>query len=366
MKKEPIIYLHVGTAKTGTTALQNFIGMNLDRFAENGYYYPETGKVDDCHHGIAFYWGDYHAFRKRFDIHENQLSRLAEELHSHLNKNILISSECFLLHSVNWEEFLNIFPHNNIKIIIYFRRQDLFIASRYQELVKGNQIILPPDEWIETNFYPNEYLGTLNRLSNYVGKKNVIVRVYEKQQFVGGSIFSDFLDIFSIPMTDDFVISDKNFNPHLSRNALEFNRLLNTVFDAGSNPYIFNNPLTQYSLKEKTENHIALHEHELFSPRKRREILDACENVNSKIAREYLGREDGRLFYEQPPDPDEPWEPYPGLSKEITEKIVKFLFDKNAQLTIKLYKILSEADSEEPNLQKAKEIILPLLAECIG
>jgi len=366
MKTQPTIYLHVGTAKTGTTALQHFIGENLDRFAEYGYYYPKTGRVNNCHHGIAFYWGNQDAFKRRFDVHEDQLTRLYDELHAHQDKHILISSECLLLPTVNWEDFLSVLPHDNIKIIVYFRRQDSFLTSRYMEIVKGNQIILPPAEWIGNNFYPNEYLGILKRLSSYVGKNNIIVRVYERQQFVGGSIFSDFCDILSIPLRDDFVISERNFNPHLSRNALDFNRLVNTVFDDRSSPYIFNSVLTQFSLVEKPDNNVAFRNHGLFSPGKCREILTACENVNTKIAREYLGREDGRLFYEQPPDPDEPWEPYPGLSQEKAEEIVSFLFDKTPQLTVRLYHALTKAVSDEPYLQKAKEILLPPLSNVIS
>ena len=365
MKTRPTIYLHVGTAKTGTSALQHFIGKNLNRFAEYGFYYPETGRVDNCHHGIAFYWDNHDVFKQRFDVQEDQLSRLADELYANQDKHILISSECLLLSTVNWKDLLSAFPHQNIRIIIYLRRQDSFLASRYRELVKGNQIILPPAEWIETNFYPNEYLGILNNLLSYVGKNNIIVRVYEQQQFVGGSIFSDFCNIFSIPLTNDFVISDKNFNPHLSLNALEFNRLVNTVFDDRSSPYIFNSVLTQFSLKEKPEDNLAFRNHGLFSPCKRWEILAACENVNNTIAREYLGRENGRLFYVQPPNPDELWEPYPGLSLEKAEEIIRFIFKKQPDMAVRLYHALKEAVSDEPYLQNAKEILLTPLSKVI-
>jgi hypothetical protein len=340
-----------------------FFGKNLGRFAEHGYYYPETGRVHDCHHGIAFYWGNHDAFKKRFDVNEDQLTRLSDELYTHRNKHIFISSECLLMPSVDWEDFLAVFPHQNIRIILYLRRQDAFIASRYMELVKGNQILHSPNEWIKSNYYPNEYLGFLNRLSNYIGKNNIIVRAYERQQFVGGSIFSDFCDILSIPFTDDFSISENNFNPHLNRDALEFNRLVNTVFNAQSTPYIFSGLLTQYSLKKQREKNLSDKKDNLFSPSKCLKILTDCEKVNSKIAREYLGREDGRLFFDPLPDPDEPWEPYTELSEETAEEIVNFLFDKNAQLAVRLYKSLAEAKSNEPYLQEAKEILIPPLSK---
>ena len=361
----PTIYLHVGTAKTGTSALQNFVCENLERLEEHGYYYPQTGRVLDCHHGIAFFWGDHDAFKKKFGIREDQLSRLAEEMRINRDKHILISSECLLLSTVDWEGFLSIFPHNNIKMIIYLRRQDAFISSRYRELVKGNQITQPPEEWIKTNFYPNEYTGILNRLSEYVGKENIIVRAYEKQQFKDGSIYSDFCDIFSIPLTQDFIISEKNFNPHLSRNALEFNRLLNTVFDAKSSPYIFSGLLTHYSLIERPDKNKAFQDQGLFSPEKRIEILEACKSVNQKIAREYLGRENGELFRDPPPIPNEPWMPYPGLSEDVTDKIASFLYQKNPDLIVKFYHELQETESADLYLQEAKETILPSLLKVI-
>ena len=362
-KAQPTIYLHIGTANTSTTSIQKFICKNLSLFSEHNYYYPESGRVDGCHHCIAFSWGNHNAFKNRFNIHEDQLSRLSDELHAHQTKNIIISSECLLLSTVKWEELISVFPHKKIRIIAYLSRQDSFITSRYMGLVKGNQILDPPDEWIRANYYPNEYLGILNRLSSYVGKNNIIVRAYERQQFVGGSILSDFCDILSIPFTDDFSISENNFNPHLNRDALEFNRLVNTVFSAQSTPYIFSGLLTQYSLKKQSEENLSCRNNTLFPPSKCLEILTDCEKVNSKIAREYLGREDGRLFFDPLPDPDEPWEPYTGLSEETAEEIVNFLFDKNAHLTVRLYKSLAEAKSDEPYLQEAKEILIPPLSK---
>jgi hypothetical protein len=110
---------------------------------------------------------------------------------------------------------------------------------------------------------------------------------------------------------------------------------------------------------------LELSNHGLFSPRKCNEILDACKNVNATIAREYLGREDGRLFYEKPPDPDGPWEPYPGLSLEKAEEIIQFIFKKQPDLAVRLYDALTGTISDEPYLKEAKDILLPPLRNLI-
>ena len=52
------------------------------------------------------------------------------------------------------------------------------------------------EEYIDSGMYeymPFHYDEGIDRVAQRVGKENLIVRVYEKQQFVGGSLFSDFL-----------------------------------------------------------------------------------------------------------------------------------------------------------------------------
>ena len=66
---------------------------------------------------------------------------------------------------------------------------------------------------------------------------------------------------------------------------------------------------------------------QFFSPfaipaTRRIEILQRCEESNRKVAREFLGRADGVLFREPWPSPDEPFQPYGGLT---TEKLVPIL-----------------------------------------
>jgi hypothetical protein len=361
----PTIYLHIGTAKTGTSAIQNFIVSNSDRFIENGIYYPKTGRVNNCHHGIAFYWSNNNAYKIDFNIPEDQLTRLSEELNLLKSKNILISSECLGMSEVSWEELISTFPHTNVKIIIYFRRQDQFLASRYMELVKGNQIIQTPDEWIENNLFPKEYIEILQGLEAYFDKKNIIIRIYEQGQFVGGSIFSDFCNIFPISLTKEFLIPNINFNPHLSRNALEFNRMINAVFDQYYEPYLFSDQLTNFSLSEKSNTNKAFQEQNIFSPDTCRKILAACEQTNKLIAKEYLGREDECLFYEQPTLSDHSWKDYPGLSSEKIEEIATFLFNNEPSLVDLLLNKLNSATSTNQYLIDAKEKLIPILKKVI-
>ena len=95
----------------------------------------------------------------------------------------------------------------------------------------------------------------------------------------------------------------------------------------------------------------------LLSPQQRREIIAKYEESNTKVAREYLGREDGRLFYAPLPDPDEPWEPYEGLTVEKVVPILTqmvFNLDNKFQKQRKALKKQSMKEKIKNKLKKAK------------
>ena len=57
MTERKTLYLHVGTHKTGTTAIQALLTTRSDAFAQAGLFVPQTGRIDEAsgHYNIA--WG---------------------------------------------------------------------------------------------------------------------------------------------------------------------------------------------------------------------------------------------------------------------------------------------------------------------
>ncbi|MBW3019708.1 sulfotransferase family protein [Candidatus Woesearchaeota archaeon] len=80
--------------------------------------------------------------------------------------------------------------------------------------------------------------------------------------------------------------------------------------------------------------------YDVFSPELRQEVFNHFQAENVCIAREYLGRKDGQLFYEPLPDLNESWEPYPEPSAE-----------QIAALAIKIWQ------AKESEIQQLKEKI---------
>jgi hypothetical protein len=89
---EKVVVVHIGTHKTGTKSLQSMLGHHSTWFADQGLYYPVTGRLQDGgHHNIAWQLcGDF-----RFDPANGSLYDLVGELDRRRPPNVFLSSEDF-------------------------------------------------------------------------------------------------------------------------------------------------------------------------------------------------------------------------------------------------------------------------------
>ncbi len=281
------VFIHVGTAKTGTTTIQHFINTNRKIFENNSFYYPMTGLVDHCHHGISFYWENNPIFNKNFKIQKDQIELLRDEINANNDKHILISSECFRLLSVNWKELLSIFLDKEIYCIVYLRNQIDYYSSKYIEQIKGNQTYLDPADWLNSNFYPNEYVSYINELKTIFGDKNIIVKSFNKKDFYMRNLLSDFLYIFDLDISN-FETSKNKLNQKVTFNTLIFNRYLNYFFDSENYAYFLKNTLTDYSTKIgvfDSNDHV---DYSVFSINERKKIYDQTKECNNYLNKEYF------------------------------------------------------------------------------
>ncbi len=252
------LYLHIGTPKTGTTSLQHFCHDNQQKLAEKGYFYPEfdfeyanKGKYRNGLFLEAVYLDD--EGKRLKDKEKENFNNGLEELTKlfKIYDNIILSDEgiwtaCFsrkrgkrLMHQL--QEYA-LTSGCQIKIIVYLRRQDEYVLSWYNQLVKHSittKNTLTWDEYINNyDQYINlDYLGCLRKLKNIFGMENIIVKRFDKNYFTGGSLFSDFLDIFGITFEDSFYTKEKrnNLNTRLSENACEIKRIINETTKMNTN-----------------------------------------------------------------------------------------------------------------------------------
>ncbi|MBN2700263.1 MAG: hypothetical protein ACPW60_12765 [Methylohalobius sp. ZOD2] len=123
------IVLHIGTHKTGSTALQRFLYLNRERLLDQGWLYPRTGLKGTGHHPIAWRIRSGGA-----DVCREMLSALEKEAREVGVQGILLSSEAFEF--IRDVKALEPFCHRDTIPLVFLRRQDGYLESEYNQHVK--------------------------------------------------------------------------------------------------------------------------------------------------------------------------------------------------------------------------------------
>lgn len=305
------LVFHIGMAKTGSTAIQRFLYENGAALKQYGWLYPDLknelshaplDRVLKEKNGDLFRIYEYaSAKEKMFDVNWNILWK---HVLNHLeNWKVIISSENLFDYSADfWKRVKE--KYGRIKVLVYLRRQDRFIESCWNELVKDTNCLDKTfHEYIndsaEMKRLNLEYKERLDEISSVIGKDNLIVRVYERKQFCGGkhTLESDFLSAIGIePNWDDFVACSSE-NLRLQGNYIEIKRLCN--------PLILMSKYTETNLAiyddfRRVSGHFeeAGREAGYFTSSERKKVLEYFSLGNEETARKYLHREDGVLFYD--------------------------------------------------------------------
>ena len=363
------LYLHIGPPKTGTSALQVFFAENYRALKRKGILYPKTGrarvgraKLAGHHYMINSIARHRHAGYPPKKTFTEYIADLKKE--SKRYSRVLLSSE-FMYFDIDSNDLLcfrELF--SRIVIIVYVRRQDEHLKSRYSEQVKTtHDRILSVQEFAEY-YTRSKWFHIVQQYGDLFGKENIIVRPYEKRQFQGGTIFSDFLRILDLDLEDDYILPRGIINQSLLLDDLEYKRMINTLDVGKKRTRIFMGPLIghSHSVRMKKE-HVSI-DREVLSPQERLSIIERFAETNAEIAREYLGREDGRLFYDPPPDPDEPWEPYAGLSEERVVEITRFIAGDSPYIIPVLKDgIIKGLASDDKKVKEAAEVLSPALTQ---
>ena len=243
------LYLHIGTPKTGTSALQHFFANNRKLLEGKGVYYPDLGfRFPDIgkHRNAHFLSYKKYIEKKQRDyetekaIRDEGIQKLDEAFKSH--DTILLSDE----HIWNEKEMIgqtlpalkSHFAEQEvqIKVIVYLRRQDQVIQSFWAQKIKESSAI-SFEKYMEKEkyrFFRLDYAARIQEFADVLGKENVIVRCYEKQQYQGEqkTIMSDFLQILGLEITDEYKNSDKVYNISLEGAYLEVKKQINRFWGA--------------------------------------------------------------------------------------------------------------------------------------
>lgn len=342
--------------KTGTSTLQKFLFINKSKLERYGWSYPVLSDVEmgsQEYAGIESCGNGYHIFKDwvSSDIKSKWNNGMEFAIKCLENKNVIISSE----HSYSdADKFIADArkKYENVKVIVYLRRQDREIESLYNQLIKNGDEYNVFKKYIFSDAVPEnflEYALKLDELSQIIGKENLIVRIYEKQQLIGNDIVTDFLSILRIPLDWDNWERIEPVNLALKGNYLEINRLINSIqnvgnlFDDMRDDEDIGHDLRSVCVRLSRAFNEDKIEQGFFSADERKEFLRKFVSGNERIAREYLGREDGVLFYDDRLDyPLYETGQYSSFETDMIRVFVTMMYVQNRKFGIALEKKTKE------------------------
>ena len=211
--------LHIGTAKTGTTLLQNWIYDNKVEFSKSGIYISENLGKTNNRLIPAYFSSQLDDWAKRNSIktlgEKNQyFSSFLKDLETEIS-NAKESHQVFVITSEHLHSRLKnkedikhlhsflVSAFDEVEVVCYFREQFDIAVSLYSTGLKHKQ-----DRDLESfiksigpkSYYFN-YTEIADSWSDVFGRNNCNFRIYDREKFVNNDIRIDFLNVI-----------EKNFN----------------------------------------------------------------------------------------------------------------------------------------------------------
>ncbi|ENT7247980.1 hypothetical protein ACE644_001120 [Campylobacter lari] len=213
-------YVHIGTMKTGTSSIQNFLYLNRSLLQKQNYYYPisikNIGRLND-HNPFAHKFNTLLNKTDDLKIFSREFKNLNNEIKMCNCDKIIISMENvqWLLNSQQkikyFYDFL-IYIFDNIKIIVYLRDvAELFISMCSQAIKDDSHLdyhFLYPYQNKKSKIL-SDYKQTLQWWGEIFGKENLIVRLFNKNEFYRGDLLKDFIYSVDLKWDEKFQIPIK-------------------------------------------------------------------------------------------------------------------------------------------------------------
>lgn len=289
------IVFHIGTDKTGSTAIQQHLMLNRDWFHARSVYIPEIGLGRSNGHSALF----RNFSREQLELLRNEIDGAARAGFS----AILLSWEGMNFFSTKQIHGLReAVANHDPMVLVYLREQaDLIQSGILQQLKSISnkasiRLFESPGFGIEMlrshrlKYPPNRnYYRLLRRWQQGLAGAECSVRLFDREQLIEGDIVDDFLAQLGLAADDEFMRKQDTANISLDVESgilvdrwqctgLPQRDLLRLIDVATSN-IACNGPGNKYFLSEKTVAKIRRH----------------YRDSNRKVARDFLGKS-GALF----------------------------------------------------------------------
>ena len=298
------IILHIGTEKTGTTAIQSYLhrnrnellknkivpGCSVDRIFGRNHFALALASSASPGTGLLKYRNDeFRDYRQKVqNILDARLSGLDKDhivvfSAEHLSSRLVTIEEITYLKSLFTNEV-------EFKIVCYLRPQHELLLGAQAESIKAGHSNLEfndprltgPHHRYGSIYY--DYDRMLGLWEDVFGLNSMFVTAYEKGEIVGSDVVVDFVARnLEARIPPELVAVEPDVNKRLSGEALFVLATLNSL--QGSNP--------KENLKIVREFDDGKH-NVLIEAARLQDFFNSFERENDKVAKRYMGR--GKLF----------------------------------------------------------------------
>ncbi len=321
--KKPEIIIHVGMNETGSSIIQQWMSENYENLKKQGILYPKSGRKGIAHHELSSMFGFKSESNNKVSLNRiNNFSKAFEKELSLSNfKTVIFSSEEFLV-DIPLDELANFFSLFECKILIYLRRHDFWWEASYRSYlkhIKDNQRAYLDIESFISDKKQNKrffnYKLILEKWSDTFGKSNVIVRPIEEDNI--SNIESDLAGVLDC----DYSVCHQHIGQEENLGGKE-----SYIYEIAEIVGFSRIQLKQLSAELAQNGSAVMKKALVMDPERRRIMIEHCNTSQyASIAREYLNRSDGMLFYQGMPD-DKEWTPFePPDDEDVLSTIINSL-----------------------------------------
>jgi hypothetical protein len=236
--------LHIGMGKTGTSSIQGLLSRNRKPLREAGtLLYPRTpGRARHARLSLSVRptekLGKLPAWRRLGEPDPQQFRevfrrRLLREIEEAGVSRVLFSDEgLYGLPDRSLSDLAGLVARigSQVRLVVYLRRQDDHLVSHYQQVVKVRETRRLTERIHQTDYArTHDYHARLRSWSRLVAPKELVVRRFEPEHFVEGSLYQDFFEAAAIPVRADGLAQVGSRNQSLDADAVEFLRLVNLL-----------------------------------------------------------------------------------------------------------------------------------------
>lgn len=219
MHDKKTVYLHIGWEKTGTSAIQSFLGRNQSWLRHQGFRYPIMGNVPQH---LVMYNALSSSRPRRI---AKTVASIRELVRSTKEPSIIFSHE--RLHDCNPAMFRDIFKEEDVRIIAYLRRYDYSVISYFSTIIRWGMFSINPRSTLFRRFKEEhlryfDYYWPLSNFACVFGKESLILRKYGKEDLIGGNSVQDFMCLLGINDLDGSLWPEARSNMSLNMDQLEF------------------------------------------------------------------------------------------------------------------------------------------------